>query len=240
MSPADPKTQKVAIVTGASQGIGAGIAAGFRRTGYAVVGTALSIEPSDADDLLTVSGDISEPATAERIVEQALDRFGRIDALVNNAGVFIGKRFTEYTVDDLTTMLAVNLSGFFHITQPVVRQMSSQGGGHIVNITTSLVDHARSSSPSALASLAKGGLDAVTRSLAIEYAAAGIRVNAVAPGIIKTPAHDDASYEGLADVHPLRRLGEISDIVGAILYLEQATFITGETLHIDGGLVAGH
>lgn len=240
MSPADPKTQKVAIVTGASQGIGAGIAAGFRRTGYAVVGTALSIEPSDADDLLTVSGDISEPATAERIVEQALDRFGRIDALVNNAGVFIGKRFTEYTVDDLTTMLAVNLSGFFHITQPVVRQMSSQGGGHIVNITTSLVDHARSSSPSALASLAKGGLDAVTRSLAIEYAAAGIRVNAVAPGIIKTPAHDDASYEGLADVHPLRRLGEISDIVDAILYLEQATFITGETLHIDGGLVAGH
>jgi NAD(P)-dependent dehydrogenase (short-subunit alcohol dehydrogenase family) len=187
-----------------------------------------------------VAGDIADPATAERVVEQALDRFGRIDTLVNNAGVYIGKRFTEYTVDDLATMLAVNLSGFFHITQPVIRQMSSQGSGHIVNITASLVDHARSSSPSALASLTKGGLDAVTRWLAIEYAAAGIRVNAVAPGVIKTPIHDPASYEGMADVHPLRRLGEIGDVVEAILYLEQATFVTGETLHIDGGLVAGH
>jgi NAD(P)-dependent dehydrogenase (short-subunit alcohol dehydrogenase family) len=239
MTPTPPAPQKVAIVTGASRGIGAGIAAGFRRTGYAVVGTATSIERSDANDLLTVAGDIADPATAERVVEQALDRFGRIDTLVNNAGVYIGKRFTEYTVDDLATML-VNLSGFFHITQPVIRQMSSQGSGHIVNITASLVDHARSSSPSALASLTKGGLDAVTRSLAIEYAAAGIRVNAVAPGVIKTPIHDPASYEGMADVHPLRRLGEIGDVVEAILYLEQATFVTGETLHIDGGLVAGH
>jgi NAD(P)-dependent dehydrogenase (short-subunit alcohol dehydrogenase family) len=240
MTSTPPEPQKVAIVTGASRGIGAGIAAGFRRTGYAVVGTSSSIERSDADDLLTVAGDIAEPATAQRVVEQALERFGRIDTLVNNAGVYIGKRFTEYTVDDLATMLAVNLSGFFHITQPIIRQMNSQGSGHIVNITASLVDHARSASPSALASLTKGGLDAVTRSLAIEYAAAGIRVNAVAPGVIKTTIHDSASYEGLAYVHPLRRLGEISDIVDAILYLEQATFVTGETLHIDGGLVAGH
>lgn len=240
MSPTPHEPRKVAIVTGASRGIGAGIAAGFRRAGYAVVGTALSIEPADANDLLTVSGDIADPATAERVVEQALDRFGRIDTLVNNAGVFIGKRFTEYTVDDLATMLAVNLSGFFYITQPVIRQMNAQRSGHVVNITASLVDHARSSSPSALASLTKGGLDAVTRSLAIEYAAAGIRVNAVAPGVIKTPAYDSASYEGMADLHPLKRLGEVGDIVEAILYLEQATFVTGETLHIDGGLVAGH
>ncbi len=240
MSPTPHEPRKVAIVTGASRGIGAGIAAGFRRAGYAVVGTALSIEPADANDLLTVSGDIADPATAERVVEQALDRFGRIDTLVNNAGVFIGKRFTEYTVDDLATMLAVNLSGFFYITQPVIRQMNAQRSGHVVNITASLVDHARSSSPSALASLTKGGLDAVTRSLAIEYAAAGIRVNAVAPGVIKTPAYDSASYEGMAALHPLKRLGEVGDIVEAILYLEQATFVTGETLHIDGGLVAGH
>jgi NADP-dependent 3-hydroxy acid dehydrogenase YdfG len=149
MTSTPPEPQKVAIVTGASRGIGAGIAAGCRRTGYAVVGTSSSIERSDADDLLTVAGDIAEPATAERVVEQALERFGRIDTLVNNAGVYIGKRFTEYTVDDLATMLAVNLSGFFHITQPVIRQMNSQGSGHIVNITASLVDHARSASPSA-------------------------------------------------------------------------------------------
>ena len=173
-------------------------------------------------------------------MEQALDRFGRIDSLINNAGIFIGKPFTEYTLDDFAAITAVNLAGFFHITQRVIRQMVAQGSGHIVNITTSLVDHADSKRPSALASLTKGGLAAVTRSLAIEYASRGVRVNAVAPGVIKTPVHDAASYEGLAGLHPLGRVGEISDIVDGILYLERATFVTGEILHIDGGQAAGH
>jgi len=235
-----PESPKVAIVTGASQGIGAGLVAGFRRAGYAVVGTSRSIGSSDESDFLTVQGDIAEVETARRVVGQALDRFGRIDSLINNAGIFIGKPFTEYTLDDFAAVTAVNLAGFFHITQRVVRQMVTQGSGHIVNITTSLVDHANSETPSALASLTKGGLDAVTRSLATEYASRGVRVNAVAPGVIETPVHDPTSYEGMAGLHPLGRIGEISDIVHGILYLERATFVTGETLHIDGGQAAGH
>jgi NAD(P)-dependent dehydrogenase (short-subunit alcohol dehydrogenase family) len=240
-SPApDAGARRVAIVTGASQGIGAGLATAFRQAGYAVVGTSRSIESSDEPDLLTVQGDIAEPETARRIVEQALDRFGRIDSLVNNAGVFIGKPFTEYTVDDLVTVTAVNLAGFFHITQRVIPQMVTQGSGHIINITTSLVDNPDSRRPSALTSLTKGGLDAVTRALATEYASRGVRVNAVAPGVIRTPLHDAASYEGMAGLHPLGRIGEVSDIVDGILCLERATFVTGETLHIDGGQAAGH
>ena len=235
-----PESPKVAIVTGASQGIGAGLVAGFRRAGYAVVGTSRSIGSSDESDFLTVQGDIAEVETARRVVGQALDRFGRIDSLINNAGIFIGKPFTEYTLDDFAAVTAVNLAGFFHITQRVVRQMVTQGSGHIVNITTSLVDHANSETPSALASLTKGGLDAVTRSLATEYASRGVRVNAVAPGVIETPVHDPTSYEGMAGLHPLGRIGEVSDIVDGILYLERATFVTGETLHIDGGQAAGH
>jgi NAD(P)-dependent dehydrogenase (short-subunit alcohol dehydrogenase family) len=235
-----PEQRRVAIVTGASQGIGAGIAAALRGAGYRVVATARSIPRSDDPDLLVVEGDIAEEATADRIVGESLVRFGRIDTLVNNAGIFIGKRFTEYTSDDLAAMLAVNLGGFFHITQRCLRQMLAQGGGHVVNLTASIVDHARASAPSGLAALTKGGLDAVTRSLAIEYAAAGVRVNAVAPGIIRTPLHDAASYDGLADYHPLGRVGEVADVVGAVLYLERATFVTGETVHVDGGLVAGH
>ena len=235
-----PESPKVAIVTGASQGIGAGLVAGFRRAGYAVVGTSRSIGSSDESDFLTVQGDIAEVETARRVVAQALGRFGRIDSLINNAGIFIGKPFTEYTLDDFAAVTAVNLAGFFHITQRVVRQMVTQGSGHIVNITTSLVDHANSETPSALASLTKGGLDAVTRSLATEYASRGVRVNAVAPGVIETPVHDPTSYEGMAGLHPLGRIGEISDIVDGILYLERATFVTGETLHIDGGQAAGH
>jgi NAD(P)-dependent dehydrogenase (short-subunit alcohol dehydrogenase family) len=172
-------------------------------------------------------------------VEQALDRFGRIDSLINMAGIFIGKRFTEYTPADFSAITAVNLAGFFHITQRVIAQMVAQGSGHVVNITTSLVDHADSKRPSALASLTKGGLAAVTRALAIEYASRGVRVNAVAPGVVKTPLHDPESYEGLSALHPLGRVGEICDIVDGILYLERATFITGEILHIDGGQAAG-
>jgi NAD(P)-dependent dehydrogenase (short-subunit alcohol dehydrogenase family) len=240
MTAASSEPQKVAIVTGASRGIGAGLTKAFVRAGYAVVATSRSIGASSEPDVLAVPGDITEAETAQRVAEQALDRFGRIDTLVNNAGLFIGKPFTDYTPDDYAAVTAVNLGGFFYITQRAVRQMVDQGGGHIVNVTTSLVEHARSASPSALASLTKGGLDAVTRSLAIEYAARGVRVNAVSLGVIKTPMHDPASYDGLAAVHPLGRAGEISDVVDGVLYLEQATFVTGEILHIDGGQAAGH
>ena len=231
---------KVAIVTGASQGIGAGIAEAFASAGYAVVATSRSIRPSGQRDVLAVPGDIAEAETAEHVVEQALDRFERIDTLVNNAGVFIGGPFTDYTEDDFAVMIAVNLAGFFHMTQRAIRQMLEQGGGHIVNVSSSLVAHARSADPAALAALTKGGLDAVTRSLAIEYAARGIRVNAVSLGVMKTTMHDPSEYEGMAAVHPLGRAGEISDVVDGILYLEQAPFVTGETLHIDGGQAAGH
>jgi NAD(P)-dependent dehydrogenase (short-subunit alcohol dehydrogenase family) len=235
-----PQPQKVAIVTGASQGIGAGIAAAFDQAGYAVVANSRSIEPSGQPDVLTVGGDIADPDTAERVVEQALDRFGRVDTLINNAGIFIGKAFTDYTPQDFDAITAVNLAGFFHVTQRAIRQMVLQGGGHVVNITTSLVDHARSGSPSALASLTKGGLAAVARSLAIEYATRGVRVNAVSLGVIKTPMHDATEYDALAALHPLGRAGEIDEVVDGVLYLERATFVTGETLHIDGGQAAGH
>jgi NAD(P)-dependent dehydrogenase (short-subunit alcohol dehydrogenase family) len=239
MSP-ELEPKKVTIITGASGGIGAGLAAAFRDTGYAVVGTSLSMPTSDDPDVLTVQGDITQAETAQRVVEQALDRFGRIDSLINMAGIFIGKLFTEYTVDDYSAITAVNLTGFFHITQRVIGQMVAQGSGHIVNVSTSLVDHADSTRPSALAALTKGGLAAVTRSLAIEYASHGVRVNAVSLGVIKTPMQDPASYEGMAGLHPIGRLGEISDVVDGILYLERATFVTGEILHIDGGQAAGH
>jgi NAD(P)-dependent dehydrogenase (short-subunit alcohol dehydrogenase family) len=239
MSAGDAEPRKVAVITGASQGIGAGLAAAYRRAGYAVVGTSRSIEASADADYLTVQGDIADAETARRVVERALARFGRIDSLINNAGLFIGKPFTEYTPDDYEAVTAVNLAGFFHITQPAIRQMVSQGGGHVVNITTSLVDRADSQRPSALAALTKGGLAAVTRSLATEYASRGVRVNAVALGVIRTPAHDPASYADMAALHPLGRIGEIGDVADGILYLERATFVTGETVHIDGGQAAG-
>jgi len=233
-------SQRVALVTGASQGIGAGLVAAFRGAGYAVVGTSRTIRPCDEPGLLTLQGDITEVEAAERIVEQTLDRFGRVDCLVNNAGVFIGKAFTDYTLEDYAAITSVNLAGFFHITQRVVAQMLTQGSGHIVNITTSLVEHADSTRPAALAALTKGGLAAVTRSLAVEYGSRGVRVNAVSLGVIKTPAQDPASYEGLASLHPIGRIGEVGDVVDGILYLDRATFVTGEILHIDGGQSAGH
>lgn len=235
-----PEPQKVAIITGASQGIGAGLVAAFREAGYSVVGTSRSIRSSGDSDYVTVPGDIAEPDTARRVVEQTLERFGRIDSLINNAGIFISKPFTEYTPEDYAAITAVNLAGFFHITQDVIPQMVAQGTGHVINITTSIVDHADSARPAALVALTKGGLAAVTRSLATEYASHGVRVNAVAPGVIRTPMHDRSSYADLAKLRPLGRLGEIEDIVDGILYLERAAFVTGEILHIDGGRAAGH
>jgi NAD(P)-dependent dehydrogenase (short-subunit alcohol dehydrogenase family) len=242
VTPPEPRAERpVAIITGASQGIGASLVAGYRRAGYAVVGVARSIAASDADEneYSGVAGDIADAETARRGVDQALDRFGRIDTLINNAGLYIGKPFTDYTLENYAAITAVNLTGFFHITQLAIAQMAEQGSGHVVNISTSLVDHADSTRPSALAALTKGGLVAVSRSLAIEYASRGVRVNAVSLGVVKTPAHDAASYEQLSGLHPLGRVGEVSDVVDAILYLEGATFVTGETLHVDGGQSAG-
>jgi NAD(P)-dependent dehydrogenase (short-subunit alcohol dehydrogenase family) len=231
----------VAIITGASQGIGAGLVAGYRRSGYAVVGVALSLPSSkqDENEYVAIAGDIADAETARRAVGEAVDRFGRIDTLINNAGLYISKPFTDYTLEDYGAITAVNLTGFFNITQLTISRMVEQGRGHVVNISTSLVDHADSNRPSALPALTKGGLVAASRSLAIEYAARGVRVNAVSLGVIKTPAHDAASYEQLESLHPLGRVGEVSDVVDAILYLERATFVTGETLHVDGGQAAG-
>ena len=231
--------QKVAIVTGASQGIGEALVKAYRDRNFRVVATSRSIKPSSDPDVLAVAGDIADPKTAERVVSQAIERFGRVDSLVNNAGIFIAKPFTEYTDEDYANMLGTNLNGFFHITQRAAKEMLKQGSGHIVQITTSLVDHANSSVPSVLASLTKGGLNAATKSLAIEFAKKGVRVNAVAPGVIKTPMHKPETHEFLANQHPVGRMGEIRDIVDAVLYLEGAAFVTGETLHVDGGQSAG-
>ena len=233
-------SQKVAVVTGASQGIGAALVAAYRKLGYAVVANSRTIAPSDDPLVLTVPGDVAEPGLGARIVEAGLHEFGRIDTLVNNAGVFLAKPFTEYTAADYDLVLGVNLRGFFELTQSAAGAMLAQGGGHIVNITTTLADHALSTVPSALASLTKGGLNAVTKSLATEYASRGIRVNAVAPGVIRTPMHPAETHEFLAALHPVGRLGEIDDIVDAVIYLEGAAFVTGEILHVDGGQLAGH
>jgi len=233
------KNQRVAVITGASQGIGAGLVAGYRGRGWAVVANSRTIKPSEDSNVLAVDGDVSESATTDRIVGEALERFGRIDTLVNNAGVFIGKPFTDYTDQDYATVVAVNLTAFFSLTQRVIAEMLKRGGGHVVNITTTLADYANSNVPSVLASLTKGGLASATRSLAIEYASRGIRVNAVSPGVIQTPMHPADTYETLAGLHPLGRMGQVSDIVDGILFLESSPFITGEILHVDGGQIAG-
>jgi NAD(P)-dependent dehydrogenase (short-subunit alcohol dehydrogenase family) len=231
--------RKVAIITGASKGIGSGLVDGFRERGYRVVANSRSIKPSDKTDLVTVAGDIADPAIAKRVVDTAVERFGRVDTLVNNAGIFISKPFIEYTAEDFANVLSVNLAGFFHVSQHAAARMLSQRSGHIVNITTTLVDQPMAGVPAAMASLTKGGLDAVTRSLAIEYADKGIRVNAVSPGIIKTPMHAPQSHEFLAKLHPMQRLGEVKEIVEAVLYLDGAGFVTGEVLRVDGGQHAG-
>ncbi len=233
--------QRVAIVTGGSQGIGAGIVAGFRRQGWAVVATSRKIRPVEDPDVLTVDGDLSDPATAERIVNGALERFGRIDTLVNDAGLYISKPFTDYTADDYEAVVGLNLTGFFWLTQRAIAVMLAGGGGHVVNLTTTLADYANSAAPSVLTSLTKGGLASATKSLAIEYASRGIRVNAVSPGIIQTPAQPADSYAGLGpQLPPVGHVGQVSDIVDGILFLESSPFITGEILHIDGGQIAGH
>jgi NAD(P)-dependent dehydrogenase (short-subunit alcohol dehydrogenase family) len=233
--------QRVAIITGGSQGIGAGLVDGYRQRGWAVVANSLTIKPADDPDVATVAGDVSEPATARAIIDAALDRFGHVDSLVNNAGVFMSKPFTDYTAADYALITGVNLTGFFWLTQLAITEMLREGRGHVVNISATVADRADSSSPSVLTALTKGGLAAATRSLAIEYASRGIRVNAVSPGIIQTPMYPPESYESLGDqTPPLGRVGQIRDVVGAILFLESASYITGEIVHVDGGQIAGH
>jgi NAD(P)-dependent dehydrogenase (short-subunit alcohol dehydrogenase family) len=204
-----------------------------------VVATARSVRPSRDDDVLAVPGDIADRRTAERVISDGVAEFGRIDTLVNNAGIFIAKPFIQYTEADYAAIVGVNIAGFFHMTQLAIAEFEKQGSGHVVQITTSF-DHAIAGVPSVLASLTKGSLNGATKSLAIEYAKRGIRVNAVALGIVKTPMHPPEKHEALAKLHPVGRMGEISDIVDAILYLESASFVTGEILHVDGGQSAGH
>jgi NAD(P)-dependent dehydrogenase (short-subunit alcohol dehydrogenase family) len=238
--PPEHDNGKVAIITGASQGIGAGIAKAYRELGYDVIATARSIESSADSAIVAVPGDIADPDTAERIVDEAVKRFGRIDTLINNAGIYIGKPFTDYTLEDFNALIAVNLAGFFHITTRAIKHMLDRGAGHIVNVSTTLVEYADSTTPAALQTLTKGGLVAVTRSLAIEYASRGLRVNAVSLGVIKTRPNDESAYAGMGALHPVGRVGEIEDVVRGVLYLESAPFVTGEVLHIDGGQSAGH
>ncbi len=229
----------VAVITGASQGIGAGLVDGYRDRGWSVVANARHMEASPDPEVLVVDGDISEPATADRIVDRSLEHFGHIDTLVNNAGVFIAKPFTDYTAEDYDLVVGVNLTGFFYLTQRAIEEMTKAGSGHVVNISASVVYQPHSSEPCALASLTKGGVAAATQSLAVEYASRGIRVNAVAPGVIKTPMHSEESYAAGAQFAPMERVGDVSDIVDGILFLESAPFVTGEILHIDGGQIAG-
>lgn len=230
---------RVAVVTGASQGLGAGIANAYRDRGWKVVATSRSIGASTQDDYATVRGDIGDPETSKRVIDEAVRRFGRVDTLVNNAGIFIGGPFTQHTLDQYRAIVATNLDGFFHITQRAIECMERQGGGHVVQMSTTLAEQANSKFPSVLAAMTKGGLNAATRSLAIEYAAANIRVNAVSPGVIRTPLHAEENHKMLETVHPLKGMGEVADVVRAVLYLEDSPFVTGEIMHVDGGWTAG-
>jgi NAD(P)-dependent dehydrogenase (short-subunit alcohol dehydrogenase family) len=230
---------KVAVITGGTQGIGAGLVAGYRGQGWSVVASARTIKSAGDPGLLTVAGNIAEPATADRIIRAALDRFGRIDTLVNNAGVCISKPFTQYTADDYARIVGVNLTGFFLMTQRAITEMASRYGGHVVNVGATLAEVANSSAPSVLAALTKGGLAAATRSLAIEYASLGIRVNAISPGIIQAPLDLADSYEAFGGpLPPLGRAGQVSDVVTSVMFLESSPYITGEILHVDGGQIA--
>jgi NAD(P)-dependent dehydrogenase (short-subunit alcohol dehydrogenase family) len=233
-------TGKVAIITGASDAIGAGLVAAYRGWGWAVVAVASTIKPSEDPEVLAVEGDVADPASAGRVIGGALDRFGRIDTLVNAAGVCLAKPFTGYTPADYATVVGVNLTGFFWVTQWAIAEMATRYGGHVVNVSATLADVANSGAPAVLAALTEGGLAAATRSLAVEYAAYGIRVNAVSPGMIQTQAHLADSYGHFGEpLVPLGQAGQVSDVVNGVLFLESSRHITGEILHIDGGQIAG-
>jgi len=233
--------KKTAIVTGASQGIGAGLVDAFLNEGYNVVGTArnatqlLTASPS----LILVDGDIGKEQTATKCVEAALKNFGTINVLVNNAGIFYTKPFTDFTTDNVNALVSVNLFGFLYITQLTVKQMLKQKSGSVVSISGSLADHPIAGVNASVSMITKGGLNSVTRSLAIEYAKEGIRFNAVAPGVVDTPLHKDDSKDFLRSLQPLGKIAKVKDIVQAVLYLAQADQVTGEVLHVDGGAHAG-
>ena len=236
--------QKTAIVTGGSQGIGARLVKGFLDRGYNVVANSRNITKSGAfeasDKLALVDGSVAEAETAVKIAEVAQSKFGSIDALVNNAGIFFSKPFTDYTVEDLRSLVSVNIEGFLFITQLVIKQMLAQKtGGSIVNITSTLVGHPIAGINSSVAMITKGGLEAVTRSLAMEYVKQGIRVNAVAPGIVDTPMHKSDPKDFLKTLQPMGQISDAKDIVDAILYLTEARQVTGEVLHVDGGAHVG-
>jgi NAD(P)-dependent dehydrogenase (short-subunit alcohol dehydrogenase family) len=234
-------TRRVAIITGASGGIGAGLVAGYRRRDWAVVASARSITPSQDPELLIVAGDVTESATADRIVGAALERFGRIDTLVNNAGVVSSKPFTGYTAADYTAVVGVSLTGFFWLTQRVIGEMAVRYGGHVVTVSAVLAEGSDTGTPAVLIALTRGALASATRSLAVEYASRGIRVNAVSPGVIQTPVYLGDGTGGLGGwLPPLGRAGQVSDIVDGVLFLEASPYITGEILHVDGGQIAGH
>jgi NAD(P)-dependent dehydrogenase (short-subunit alcohol dehydrogenase family) len=236
-------TPKTAIVTGASQGIGAGLVEAFLQRGYNVVANSRNITKSNpfpaSPKLALVGGDIGDPKTAAQIVGTAVSRFGRIDALVNNAGIFIPKPFTEYTTEEFNALVSTTLAGFLYVSQLSLEKMLQQKSGSIVNISTTLVDQPIAGVGAAVQIMIKGGLHAVTRALAIEYAKQGIRVNTVAAGVINTPMHKPETLDFLKGLHPVGRIGEIKEIVDAVLYLTDATFTTGEILHVDGGAHAG-
>ncbi len=237
-------TQKTVIVTGGSRGIGAGLVTAFLDRDYNVVANSRNISKSGtfeaSDKLALVDGSIAEAATAAKIVEVAKNKFGSIDALVNNAGIYFSKHFTDYTIDDLRSLTSVNIEGFFFMSQLAIKEMVAQEtGGSIVNITTTLVGHPIAGINSAVPMITKGGLEAVTRSLAMEYVKQGIRVNAVAPGIVDTPMHKNDPKEFLKTLQPMGRISEVKDIVDAVVYLTEAGQVTGEVLHVDGGAHVG-
>jgi NAD(P)-dependent dehydrogenase (short-subunit alcohol dehydrogenase family) len=236
-------TQKTAIVTGASRGIGAGLVEAFLKRGYNVVANSRHItkaKPFAASaNLALVDGDIGDRSTAARIVDTAVSKFGRIDVLINNAGVFIPKPFIEYTTEDFDTLVSTTLAGFLYVSQLSIKQMLQQKSGSIVNISTTLVDQPIAGVGAAVQIMLKGALNAVTRALAIEYAKEGIRVNTIAPGVINTPMHKPETHKFLKGLHPVGRIGEVKEIVDATLFLTDATFTSGEILHVDGGAHAG-
>ena len=236
--------QKTVVVTGASQGIGAGVVQSFLDRGYSVVASSRNIGKSDSfmesDHLTLVEGNIGESAVAAKIVETAVQKFGAIDALVNNAGIFFTKPFTDYTAEDFKALSSTNLEGFIYVTQGVVRQMLAQkSGGSVVTITASLVDNPIAGIAASVPMITKGGLDAVTRSLAMEYAKEKIRFNAVAPGVVDTPLHKDNPKDFLKTLSPMGTISDVKDIVEGVVYLTEARQVTGEVLHVDGGAHAG-
>lgn len=235
--------QKTAIVTGASQGIGAALVEAFLKRGYGVVANSRNIRKAnpfaESPNLALVDGDIGDPKTATNIVATAVSRFGRVDVLINNAGIFIPKPFPEYTTEDFNALVSTTLAGFLYVSQLAVKQMLRQKSGSIVNVSTSMVDQPIAGAPVTVQVMAKGSLHAVTRALAIEYAKDGIRVNTVALGVIKTPMHKPETHEFLNGLHPMGRMGETKEVVDAVLFLTDATFTTGEILHVDGGMHAG-